>query len=233
MHSLTIQPNDQAGGRLIPAKRHRSEREASPSTVPPVPTRDCAIGSRVGAIDPSSRCVGYCTLQGLRVRDLIESGLITPSTAKGAVDHLPPMERHWLNMRDELKALRRVESMLPDIKAWVERTLPAIIAVETPSGKTGTGAKHGARGALTTYGMAAGVVYAYLRHAFPGIVVLPVTERAWTTGAGSKDKRTMIIAAAYPAYDPASDAGGDAADAMGLARWILPYWLELAQEERA
>lgn len=174
-------------------------------------------------IDPSSTCTGYAVLTGLAPHELIDAGRIRPSDAKALWDEVPATVRpHWLGK--DLAAMRRVESMLTDVSSIIAEHTPDLVIVEIPSGKIGTGAKNRARGSLTTYGYAAGVICERCRWAVsfatPTGFVVPVTERQWTAGQGAKDKRQAAIAAHYCGiYDSSRDTGGDVADAIGLARW--------------
>lgn len=181
------------------------------------------------ALDPSSSCIGYAVLAGLEPGQLIDAGRIKPSDRAEAIAHLSPVERVWMGQL-ELHSQRRVESMLPDVAELLGREGLQVIAIEMPSGYIGTGARQGARGALTTYGMATGRVFEYCRqHA--GVPTIPVTERQWTRGAGGKDNRAACLRGLYPAFAAAADAGkdkgGDMADAIGLARWAWHRWFSL------
>jgi Holliday junction resolvasome RuvABC endonuclease subunit len=184
--------------------------------------------STILSIDPSSTCIGYAVVNSLESSGLVEAGRIKPSTGKDAVNYLHPKLARWL-ARKELSAMRRIESMSPDVFELIERVAPTVVAVEVPSGLFGTGAKRGARGSLTTYGLAAGRIYELCQHRSEqiGIPCLPITERMWTTGAGNKTRRLPNIVAIYRQYDPSKDPGGDIADAIGIARWA---WRELAAD---
>jgi hypothetical protein len=187
---------------------------------------------RVLAIDPSSTCTGFAVLTGLGPADLVEVGLIRPSLSKAAQAAAEPGEvvRAW-NSRKELTALRRVLSVVRDVEEVVAEVAAGgelSVVVEIPSGLTGTGAKKGARGSLTTYGLAAGMVYQAARAALPG-QVFGVTERQWTAGAGSKEKRARSVVGLYAGrYRVADDEGLDGADAIGLGRW----WVRGVMEGR-
>lgn len=188
---------------------------------------------RVLAIDPSSTCTGYALLRGLGPADLVEVGLIRPSDAKAAQAVAEPSEvvRAWNSCR-ELSALRRVLTVVADVEAVVAELAgdaAVSVVVEIPSGLSGTGSRNGARGSLTTYGLAAGMVYQAARAVAPGRVY-GVTERQWTAGAGSKEKRARGVVALYAGrYRVADDDGLDGADAIGLGRW----WVRRMIEHRA
>lgn len=169
------------------------------------------------AIDPSSTCTGYALATGLDPAELIEAGRIQASDRR--VDGKDAVG-DWLN-RKELASMRRILSIIPDLDDVVNRYHPTQIVVETPSGKCGTGSKHGAKGSLTTYGMAAGVIVHACMRWCPW--TFPVTERQWTSRSGGKESRQLAIKLLYPnQYDPKRDPGGDVSDAVSLLRW----WIE-------
>lgn len=179
------------------------------------------------ALDPSSSCTGYAVLEGLLPGELLEGGLLKPSDSKyvwaGSAEASLSDVSAWLGS-GELAAYRRVIETLEDVRELVERVKPDRVVLEVPSGKVGTGARRGARGSLTTYGMAAGAVWSVCRELAPGIgaAVIPVTERQWTKDAGSKAKRVALVKSVYGRrYDASADDGMDTADAIGLGRW---YW---------
>ena len=179
---------------------------------------------RVLALDPGSQVVGYAVLRGLGAEDLQEGGVLRASLARSVLEkaEYPAWLKEML-YAPELTAWRRILSLVGEVEDLVMSAIAvgAQIVVEIPSGKIGTGARRGARGALTTYGFAAGCIYqacVSLRHRS----VVPVTERQWTRGAGSKQKRQDGIAAFYRGYyDPQTDPGADLADAIELARWWI------------
>lgn len=177
---------------------------------------------RLLALDPSSSCTGYAVLEGLLPADLVEGGLLKPSASKRvvgcSVEAGNAALSSWMS-RGELGAYRRVVETLEDVRGLVARVEPELVVVEVPSGKVGTGARRGAKGSLTTYGMAAGAVWSVCRELLPTV---PVTERVWTADAGSKAKRAALALSVYGRrYDAGQDPGGDTADAIGLGRW---YW---------
>lgn len=171
------------------------------------------------SLDPSSTCVGYAVLAGLRPADLIDAGRLTPSMAAGAIPDLPDWLRDHLR-QPQLRAAWRVMSLVRDVAGLIQEHQPSLVVVEIPSGLFGSGARNGARGSLTTYGMAAGAIWSACNHHLPGRVV-PVTERQWTPKRGPKHKAQIAIAGFYKNYNPSDDPGADVADAIGLARWWM------------
>jgi Holliday junction resolvasome RuvABC endonuclease subunit len=163
-------------------------------------------------IDPSSTIVGYAVFRAMVTTGeimLVDAGRLRPSGEFPV--NMPASLREWLST-PEMLAYRRLWSLREEVQdllvEYLPERVPGRIVVEVPSGKIGTGARKGARGSLTIYGMAAGVV--------------PVTERQWTAGQGSKGRRQMGMAALYRGrYEPKTDPGGDASDAMGIARWWI------------
>lgn len=175
---------------------------------------------KILAIDPSSRVIGYAVLTGLAAGELIDGGLIKPSDSKRELQKWAAPALAGVFMAPELAAFRRIASMLADLDAIVAEHQPDRIAVEIPSGKTGTGAKNKAKGALTTYGLAAGMVLQHCRALLPGGAV-PITERQWTRDRGDKWDHRMLIAGLYAHYDGCKDEGADLSDAIGLGRWCF------------
>lgn len=179
---------------------------------------------RILSIDPSTRCTGWAVLDGLAPCDLVDGGLIKPSTSKrvdkDSPEHETPDLASWY-AAPELAAARRVIETLGDLSYLLDEFDPKRIVVEIPSGKAGSASKRGAKGSLTTYGMGAGAVWADLRARRPGQVV-GITERMWTAGAGNKMKRARSVEYTYPGiYRAELDKGMDLADAIGLGRWYL------------
>jgi len=176
---------------------------------------------KIVGLDPSSRKTGYAVLSGLEPGDLIDGGLIRPSLKSSAMPGLLAAAVADMKHYTELAAFRRTLSMIGDIRAVVEEHWPAVCVVEVPSGKAGTGSKRGARGSLTTYGMAAGFIAA-LCHPLGMHGTLPVSERTWTAGLGGERRRADLLVVLYQGrYDRATDPGCDVADAIGVARWAL------------
>lgn len=172
-------------------------------------------------IDPSSTAIGYGLLAGLEPEDLLDAGVIRPSASTRELHRQYPALAAWLD-REDLAAYRRIANATREIQELISEHRPVWVLVEVPSGLIGTGAKRGARGALTIYGVAAGVIFETARSCHDPDRVLPVTERAWTHGQGDKDRRQTAIWATYRGrYRMQLDRGGDAADAIGLCRWWL------------
>lgn len=191
------------------------------------------------ALDPSSSCTGYAVLVGLEPAGLIDAGQCRPSLSKTALGELPAWRRAHL-WQDELTHVRKIRSICRDVADLIKEHQPGSIVVEIASGKFGSGAKHGARGSLTTYGMAAWAVLAECERQLPAVApgadvvpgVAEVTERQWIGGRGpgripsGKDQRQALVQQLYPGrYDPALDTGADVADAIMLSRW---WWGRVA-----
>lgn len=179
---------------------------------------------KILALDPGSKVTGYALLKGLEPGDLLGCGLLKGSAAVGlAMDNSDCVNAWWLAGKD-CAAWRRIQSIGKDLVELLKETRPEVCAIEIASGKIGTGANRGARGSLTTYGMAVGYL---ARCAEQNVRTIPVNERDWTRHTGPKSSRTKIIALIYPAQKWNScDPGGDARDAIGLGRWVLRQWEE-------
>lgn len=149
------------------------------------------------SLDPSSTLTGYAVMA--RDATLIECGLLRPRPAKGP---------WWA----------RCESVAGDIRELVQQHGVTQVIIETPSAHVG--ARHKGSGAgLAVYGAAVGWLAAYCRFALR-VEVEPVSVDEWKSGA--RGKPHALAAAMYPrGYDAKADKGGDAADAILLAR----YWL--------
>lgn len=176
-------------------------------------------GGVILALDPSSTCVGYAVLAGLSPAELIDAGRLRPSMAVDAIPDLPDWLREHLR-QPALKAAWRVAGLVRDAVDLVREHRPRQVVIEIPSGLFGSGARNGARGSLTTYGMAAGAIWAAVDQQLPGCVA-PVTERQWTPDRGAKGKAQLAIAGLYKGYSLQDDPGADVADAIGLARWWI------------
>jgi Holliday junction resolvasome RuvABC endonuclease subunit len=189
------------------------------------------------AIDPASQVTGYAVLAGLQPDELLDGGLIRASEASGLVsDHQAVCAVADHLRLPELKHYRRCRSIIVEVCRLIGEHEPALIAVEIPSGLVGTGARRGASGSLTTYGLAAGMILEACVSACGGDAgrVLPVTERQWTARLGSKRRRQQDIADRYGRRYPTDrDPGGDLADAIGLGRWAVlrfhPQFIELCR----
>ena len=184
---------------------------------------------RVLALDPSSTCTGWAVLDGLERDELIDGGLIKPSASK-FLDKAAPEAKHddllkWYS-QGPLASSRRMIETLGDVLPLFDEYKPDRVAVEVPSGKAGTGSKWGAKGSLTTYGMAAGAVWAYCLAIQPGKTVA-INERMWTVGQTSKQGRAYTHESLYPGrYRANIDPGGDLSDAIGIGRWYLRQRIE-------
>ena len=149
------------------------------------------------SFDPGSKVMGYALMSS--ARDLIECGLLKPERT-----------------RDDANA--RIETMVAEAVRVVIAARPDRIVIEDTSGKVG--ARHRGNGAgLAVHGKAVGWLVGKL--ATTGIPLSLVSENEWTRGV-QKARRQQIVAQEFRGYDPAADGGGDAADAIGLARhWFV------------
>jgi len=180
---------------------------------------------KILALDPSSVCVGYAVLKGLRPDELLEAGRLRPGVGVST------------NPAAGMKAWCRIERIGCELSellgTWgfvgAAATLEtARIVIEVPSGRCGTGSRRGASSSLAVYGLAAGYVAGLCEAAMPG-GVRPVTEREWTPRTGGKDRRKIVVAALYKGrYQPKRDPGGDVADAVLLGRW---WWMRFKRKE--
>ena len=151
--------------------------------------------ARVLSIDPSSTCMGYAVMT--EAKALVDCGLLKP-----------------LRTRDPANA--RIETMVGEAVRLAQEMKPTRILIEDTSGKVGR--RHRGNGAgLAVHGKSIGWLVGRL---FPlGIPITLVPENDWTNGV-QKARRQQIVAVAFrPQYQAAQDKGGDAADAIGLARW--------------
>jgi len=175
---------------------------------------------KVLGIDPGSKVVGYGALTGLGPADVLDGGKLTPADDVPCLSTLPEAIRRHVQS-PELAAYRRTVSLVVQVAGLIREVRATWVVVEIPSGLIGTGAKRGARGSLTTYGLAAGMILEACRFMGPAKTV-PVTERQWTAGRGNKRRRQQAIAAIYGRrYNASRDPGGDVADAIGIVRWWL------------
>lgn len=189
---------------------------------------------RVLSLDPSSTCTGWAVLEGLAREQLVTGGLIKPGH-RNAIDPAAPESKvpdlfAWYG-EPQLASIRRVVETLGDVGNLIADYEPDRIVVEVPSGKAGTGSKKGAKSSLTTYGMAAGAVWAYCLASAPGRAVA-INERMWTArsagtsgasgASGGKQGRAYYHETVYPGiYRSELDPGLDLSDAIGLGRWYL------------
>jgi len=174
---------------------------------------------KIMGIDPSSTATGWAIIKGLHTMDLDAYGIIKPPSGKTQHPSLPTFLREHLADK-RYHAFCRTLYTLEHLPRVACEAPPDLIVVEIPSGLIGTGAKRGARGSLTSYGFAAGAIFATLHCIMPPAGrVLPVTERHWIGRNNSKLKRQLEVASLYGQYDRKYDRGGDASDAISLARW--------------
>ncbi len=147
------------------------------------------------ALDPSSSRTGYALMR--TSGQLVEAGLFKPGKATDP-------------------ATARIEVMGCELSLLLTAIVVACTVIEISSGKVGK--RHGGGGAgLATYGMAVGYLWAVASRHGP---VVCVPENLWTRGQ-EKKKRQAEIAMAFRQYKPATDPGGDIADAIGLGRYYL------------
>lgn len=183
------------------------------------------------SLDPSSSAVGFAVLRGIEPADLVDAGLLRPSMARGALGELPDWLHHHLRQR-ELHATWRILSLVRDALELADEHQPDQIVIEIPSGLYGAGAKQGAKGSLTTYGLAAGAMFGALNHARP-LTVAPVTERQWTRWRKGKVQHQATVAALYRQYQADADPGADVSDAIGLGRWwLIHHAMEFCDDQR-
>jgi len=155
---------------------------------------------------------------GLEPDELVAGGVLRASESLDALN-VPDVVRQQLSTPG-MGAYRRLQSLKQDLAELIDEVKPKQIVIEVPSGKAGTGSRHGARGSLTTYGAAAG----RLLEVCMGFVrcTVPVSERQWTVGQANKRDRQNVVAAFYGhRYKIAKDKGADASDAIALGRWWL------------
>jgi hypothetical protein len=155
---------------------------------------------KILAIDPSSTKTGWAT--GTGRRELLTFGLLQP---KGS-------------------AYSRVWSMAHSIREIMLQHEPDAVVIETPAQQA---RKIGSRG-QATYGMAVGVILAVVRmqRGYWGRVHISAADdwgQKYRKPAGYSDVKTWrkrLAASEFPGiYDPATDPGGDTADAICLMQW--------------
>ncbi len=162
---------------------------------------------KIVSLDPSSTCTGYAAFEirqsGLR---LLDGG----------------------RLRSKGDVVRRVLDMRLDLRNVLHDHVPAYIIVEVPTGKQQTRNPERKSG-FPVWAMAAGALWMVceewaadreVRYALQGPrpQVVPVSNE-WTRGQGKKPHRKIMAHTMHPAYDPATDKGGDIADAICLAEW--------------
>lgn len=150
------------------------------------------------ALDPSSSCLGYAIMRD--ACHLQECGRITPAKSRDA-------------------AAERIASLGRSLAELLTEVKPRAIVIEITSGKVARRLGKNVQG-LGVYGMAVGFLWRECLATEPPDGVHVVEENVWTRGI-SKDKRTAAVAAIFRRYRTAADPGGDAADAIGIARWWL------------
>lgn len=124
----------------------------------------------------------------------------------------------------------RIREIVADLKAWIcdqewphevaaGLPLTVAIAIELPSGRRSARTESTRGAGLTTYGVAAGRVWALAdaMAANQDLVIL-VDERTWT-GSRPKGQNLAVVSAMFPQYRAQDDPGADVADAIGIALW--------------
>ena len=155
------------------------------------------------AIDPSSTRTGWAVIQP--PERLLQAGLLLPSKTRAASEF-------------------RIETMCQDLRDLLDEWQPTVVVIEWTSGKVNVKRHGGAGAGLAVYGIAIGalwqtaVVWAESRES-PAHVRC-VDENQWTCGT-SKRRRMAAAQCQFPEYHNAVDPGGDIADAIGLASWLL------------
>jgi Holliday junction resolvasome RuvABC endonuclease subunit len=152
------------------------------------------------SLDPSSTRTGYALMHGAEDRQLVEAGILKPTTTKDA--------------------RTRIRQMAADLRALLAETAPDEIVIEVPGSQVSRG-RHAGGAGLTIYGTAVGYLLAVLDH-HAADRVIEVDAWVWTKGQ-QKAKRTTRVGAMYRNYDERKDRGGDCADAIGLGRWWLRH----------
>jgi hypothetical protein len=160
-------------------------------------------GQRILSLDPSSTLTGWASMH--RSGQLLEAGLLRPDSRRDA---------SW----------DRVCSLSDSLWELLEEVRPGTILIEWSSGKIGK-RHHGLGAGLAVYGCGVGgqaMIAREWARAHPGVRIEAVLENTWTRSA-PKSHRTAAIVAMYPAYAASAgeDAGGDIADAIGLATWWI------------
>ena len=153
-------------------------------------------------LDPSSTCIGYALLRGLRPADLVECGILRPHDVRG-------------------KPVDRIDSLVEELSQLIASFAPLDeIVLELTSGKQHGRIKGRAQG-LGTLGVAGGAMLATCWRLHGHLCTHYVYDNEWTNRV-PKARRQAGIAAAYgDRYDYAQDEGADAADAIGVARWWM------------
>lgn len=157
------------------------------------------------AFDPSTTATGYAVgeVGGGVVRSWVEVGRIHPRAAGDATQRIAE------TARDVASVLRRVRE---------EHGEPIAVAVEIPSRYQ---RRQQGRQGLLTYARGAGAVEGVCLAL--DVPVIAVDAGDWTSVAGvnaSKEQRLRWLQLRAPMYNPATDPGGDAGDAMCILEWF-------------
>jgi len=158
-------------------------------------------GRVVLAVDPSSTCTGYAVFDGATLR---EAGRLRPRSEEGA--------------------MVRIATLCADLAELLAAVGPAVVVIETTSGKVAGRLRRQGVSGLAVYGMAVGALWreaVFWAQVKPERSVALVAENVWTAGV-PKGRRLALAARLYPQYQGERDKGGDAGDAIMLGRW----WIE-------
>lgn len=157
-------------------------------------------------IDPSLTCTGWAVMGSEDGID--QAGLLKPPAKLSALER-----SCWL--ADELFSLLRELD-------------PHGAVIEMPGRSVGARHRGGGSG-LTSYGVAAGMIYQTLRSLFIAGRVIAVEPNTWTGGV-PKRARQQRLAMVYPEYARQinKDKGGDIADAVGVLLWYF-RWQRMAE----
>lgn len=165
---------------------------------------------KILAIDPSSTRLGWAVMDGHE--SLIDAGLIIADEYEYGLKG-----KRRIRVR-KLEAFERVDGVCETLSARLQLVDPDEIVIETTSGKIARRLKKYAPTGQAFYGMAIYGVYRLCTASQRPVHM--VKENKWTGGV-PKEKRQFAVATLFPRYNPADDAGGDIADAIGLGRWWL------------
>ncbi len=155
-------------------------------------------------LDPSSTAVGYCVATGPDHRQILDAGVLRPEKPEA-----PAVER--------ILCLRRLVRELAAEHATLNR-----IVLEKPSGKVHGKKKHAGGAGLSTYGLAAGVIWAACMDFMGSVDDVELIDANDWTGGKSKEERAAAATAGLAGYNAEADKGLDCADAIGLSAW----WFE-------
>jgi len=156
-------------------------------------------------LDPGSLRSGWAVLD--RSERLLQGGILTAT---------------------RFDAELRIQRMCWDLLELLDEIQPAIIVIETTTGKVGRKRHKGLGAGLAIYGMSIGALWqtaeAWLRSLSTAkrirVEIVLIKENTWCRGV-SKAARIDIIEVAYPEYRKADDPGGNLADAIGIVVWYL------------